>query len=152
MLLGPVAGVLCARYDRVRLLMIACLWAPGAVVVVAVPLTLAVRVPRPLGCGVRLPGRAGDAPATPAYGNGRGGMCPPAAGPVLNDRYQTRSSPSWTTTCPPATTSCRRGERTRASWTFSASSSTMSARAPATMSWASRCTKPAARVEASSTA
>ncbi|MEU0632838.1 MFS transporter [Streptomyces sp. NPDC005989] len=36
MLLGPFAGVLCDRYDRVRLLMIACLWALGAVVVVAV--------------------------------------------------------------------------------------------------------------------
>ncbi|MFG3531744.1 MFS transporter [Streptomyces sp. NPDC047917] len=35
MLLGPLAGVLCDRYDRVRLLMIACLWALGAVVVVA---------------------------------------------------------------------------------------------------------------------
>ncbi|MEU2669409.1 MFS transporter [Streptomyces sp. NPDC007164] len=35
MLLGPFAGVLCDRYDRVRLLMIACLWALGAVVVVA---------------------------------------------------------------------------------------------------------------------
>ncbi|MER5743406.1 MFS transporter [Streptomyces sp. NPDC002225] len=36
MLLGPFAGVLSDRYDRVRLLMIACLWALCAVVVVAV--------------------------------------------------------------------------------------------------------------------
>ncbi|MEV6144534.1 MFS transporter [Streptomyces sp. NPDC051992] len=36
MLLGPFAGVLSDRYDRVRLLMSACLWALGAVVVVAV--------------------------------------------------------------------------------------------------------------------
>ncbi|MFJ2499409.1 MFS transporter [Streptomyces sp. NPDC087539] len=36
MLLGPFAGVLSDRYDRVRLLMSACLWALGAVVAVAV--------------------------------------------------------------------------------------------------------------------
>ncbi|MFE6668104.1 MFS transporter [Streptomyces sp. NPDC057697] len=36
MLLGPFAGVLSDRYDRVRLLMIACLWALAAVVTVAV--------------------------------------------------------------------------------------------------------------------
>ncbi|MGW1408892.1 MFS transporter [Streptomyces sp. NPDC002403] len=36
MLLGPFAGVLSDRYDRVRLLMSACVWALGAVVVVAV--------------------------------------------------------------------------------------------------------------------
>ncbi|MDK0518079.1 MFS transporter [Streptomyces sp. ML-6] len=35
MLLGPFAGVLSDRYDRVRLLVIACLWALAAVVVVA---------------------------------------------------------------------------------------------------------------------
>ncbi|MET9921444.1 MFS transporter [Streptomyces sp. NPDC006435] len=35
MLLGPFAGVLSDRYDRVRLLVIACLWALVAVVVVA---------------------------------------------------------------------------------------------------------------------
>ncbi|MFE7468614.1 MFS transporter [Streptomyces sp. NPDC057499] len=35
MLLGPFAGVISDRYDRVRLLMVACLWALVAVVVVA---------------------------------------------------------------------------------------------------------------------
>jgi len=35
MLLGPVAGALADRYDRVRLLLVACVWAAGAVAVVA---------------------------------------------------------------------------------------------------------------------
>ncbi|MFD6136124.1 MFS transporter [Isoptericola sp. NPDC060257] len=35
MLLGPVAGALADRYDRIRLLLVACAWATGAVAVVA---------------------------------------------------------------------------------------------------------------------
>jgi predicted MFS family arabinose efflux permease len=40
MLLGPVAGVLSDRYDRVRMLMMACIWALVVVVVVAAMATM----------------------------------------------------------------------------------------------------------------